>query len=42
MEAKSFVLKMKVSLKTNEMETLPVSINLFWLLLPVIESPLTE
>ena len=42
MDRKSFLLKMKVSLKPNEMETLPISINLFYLLLPVIESPLTE
>ena len=42
MDRKSFLLKMKVSLKPNEMKTLPISINLFYLWLPMIESPLTE
>ena len=42
MEGKSLLLKMKLTLKANEMETLPVSINLFCLFLPVIEPPLSD
>ena len=42
MEGKSLLLKVTVSLKPNEMETLPVSTNLLCLLLPVIEPPLSD
>ena len=42
MEGKSLLLKVKVSLKPNEIETFPVSTNLLCLLLPVIEPPLSD
>ena len=38
MEGKSLLLKMKLTLKANEIETL----HLFCLFLPVIESPLSD
>ena len=42
MEGKSFLSKIKVSLKPKQMETLPVLINIFCFLFPLIEPPLSE
>ena len=42
MEGKSFLLKIKVSLKPKQMETLPVLINVFCFLFPLIDPPLSD
>ena len=42
LEGKGFLLTMKVLLKEKEMETLPVSIKVFCLSLPVIEAILSD
>ena len=42
MEGKSFLLKIKVSLKPKQMETLPALINVFCFLFPLIEPPLSD